>query len=250
MKAYFFGLASGELRTILDEYERAHDREKREYAEQTMPAWRSGARQMSGLVASRLFKLLPRHMPLDRKYAMVETLWATHAPHSEYSVSFGRNADPKEIGAVVEKHLLETVNGHTIPEPLQRRFQWLAGGDTQAMQQLLNHFLLKDRQEAVAAVYAQVVILLRAAAIDKGIQGFRRELKVGGHAVHVFLDPKATAVTLSHGSPRFKSPPDYSGLGCLGVIAVIILMIWLFKANSSGSERPPASSPPHPRYGR
>jgi hypothetical protein len=233
VKEYFFKLSPAALRMILDEYGRAYGADKREYAEETIPAWRSGARQMSGLVASRLFKLLPRHMPLERKYAMIETLWAKHAPQSEYSISFGRNSNPKEIHAAIEKHMLETVNGHTLPEPLQRRFQWLASGDTQVMQELLNHFLLRDQQQAIEAVAAEVTVLLRAAACGEAIQSFRRETKVGGHTIHVFLDPRATTVSLARGGPRFKSRPDYSWIGGLIVIAVIIAWIWLGSHRSS-----------------
>ncbi len=96
----------------------------------------------------------------------------------------------------------------------------------------------------------RVTILLRAAMTDNALQGFRRELKVGGHTIHVFLDPRATAVSLSPGSPRFKPAPDYSWIVGLIVVAVVILVIWLFKASSSGSGRPPAPSPPPHRYRR
>src|SRR5436305_370445 len=48
VKRYFFDLSSEELRRILDEYEREHGKAAREYAETTIPAWRSGSRKMSG----------------------------------------------------------------------------------------------------------------------------------------------------------------------------------------------------------
>jgi len=75
VKRYFFGLSSAELRPILDEYERENGKAAREYAETTIPQWRSGSRQMSGQNAARLFKLLPRFMHLNSKYDIVESLW-------------------------------------------------------------------------------------------------------------------------------------------------------------------------------
>ena len=57
----------------------------------------------------------------------------------------------------------------------------------------------------------------------------RRELKVGGHTVHIFLDPSATVVKLSPGSPRYKLAPDYSWLAWLGLVAVFVVLFLLFK---------------------
>src|SRR5215469_5747346 len=64
VKAYFFSLSPVELSSILNEYQGKYGRSAREYAEQTIPKWRSGRVQMSGMVAERLFNLLPSRMPL------------------------------------------------------------------------------------------------------------------------------------------------------------------------------------------
>jgi len=231
VKRYFFGLSPAELRRILDQYEREHGKAAREYAETTIPQWRSGSRKMSGQNAARLFKLLPRFMPLDRKYALVESLWEKLAPRSEYSIAFGRNADVREVGEVVDQHVKANINGHTIPDALQLRFRWLSHGDPQVMQELLNHFLIRDRQQAIATVGAQVALILQHARDDSAVQAFRRELKVGGHTVHIFLDPLATDVKLSPGSPRYQGAPSYSWIWWLGVIAAIItVLIFLLRA--------------------
>src|SRR5713226_2467806 len=62
VKAYFFCLSPTELSALLDEYERKYRRQAREYAADTIPKWRSGKVQMSGMVAERLFNLLPPRM--------------------------------------------------------------------------------------------------------------------------------------------------------------------------------------------
>ncbi len=227
VKEYFFGLSQSQLRPILDEYERRHDKAARDYAERTMPAWRSGRRKMSGQNASRLFDLLPRFMTLERKYGLVESLWERLGAKSEYSVSVGPDADAQSISDVLTRHINATVNEHTIPENLKRRFNWLADGDAQVMQQLLNHFLMRDREQAVEITNAIVALLLPHARNGAAMKGFRRELRIGGHLVHVFFDPRATDVSLRPGSPQYKAAPDYSSIGCLVVLALIALFIWL-----------------------
>ncbi len=230
VKRYFFSLSAAELQVILNAYEKENGREARRYAEETIPAWRSGSRQMSGQNAARLFKLLPRFMPLERKYDLVESLWEKHAPRSEYSVAFGPAADANYVGKVIDQHVTATVNGHTISEALQCRFVWLADGDSQAMQQLLNHFLIRDREQAVTTVSAEVSLILQHARASANLQAFRRELRVGGHMVHIFLDPLATDVKLNPGPPKFKQRPDYSwvwGFLIVGAVATIIaLFVW------------------------
>ncbi len=105
--------------------------------------------------------LLPRFMPLNRKYALLESLWEKLAPRSEYSIAFGRDSNARDLGDVVDQHLTATVNGHTIPDALQSRFKWLADGDAQVMQVLLNHFQMRDRQQTIAAVCAEVALILQ-----------------------------------------------------------------------------------------
>jgi len=134
------------------------------------------------------------------------------------------------VGEIVGQHVTATVTGHTIPDALQRRFKWLADGDAQVMQQFLNHFLIRDRQQAIATVRAEVALILQHVRDDPAVRGFHRELKVGGHTVHIFFDPRVADVKLSPGSPRYQAAPDYSWIGCLGVIAAIIVLFLLFKA--------------------
>jgi hypothetical protein len=243
VKRYFFGLSPAELRPILNAYEREHGRGAREYAEATIPQWRSGARQMSGQNAARLFKLLPRFMPLQRKLGLVEALWERLAPRAVFSIAFGRNADTRAVGELVGQHMQTTINGHTIPEALQRRFTWLADGDAQVMQELLNHFLIRDRQQAIATVSAQVALILRNTGPYGAVQGFRREVKVGGHTVHVFLDPLATDVKLSPGPPRYLTALNYSWVWVLGGVAALVALLFLLLPRRTGVPNERSKSP-------
>src|SRR5262245_37919653 len=71
VKEYFFALSPRSLNTILDAYERQYGAGPRAYAQSTISRWRSGAVQMSGTVAERLFRLLPPRMPLQEKYRLI-----------------------------------------------------------------------------------------------------------------------------------------------------------------------------------
>src|SRR5690554_3074455 len=59
VKDFFFGLKGNQLDAVLDSYEKNFGLKAREYAELALPQWKSGSKKMSGLVASRLFSLLP-----------------------------------------------------------------------------------------------------------------------------------------------------------------------------------------------
>jgi hypothetical protein len=80
---YFFALPETDLRIILDLYENQRGRAAREYAEKTIDRWRSRSVTMSGMVASRLFKLLPPLMPLQSKYELITNLWNRLGPSSK-----------------------------------------------------------------------------------------------------------------------------------------------------------------------
>ncbi len=64
VKQYFFGLSGQALEQILSAYGRANGRQAEAYARRMFNRWKAGSTQMSGLVAKRLFSLLPPTMRL------------------------------------------------------------------------------------------------------------------------------------------------------------------------------------------
>jgi hypothetical protein len=102
VKKYLFNLSSTELGKILIEYGRLHGDSAREYAVQTLPRWRDGRVTMSGMVAERLYRLLPPTMPIGIKFDIAEELWRHVGPSSSRVIRFGReasNADLVRLGA-------------------------------------------------------------------------------------------------------------------------------------------------------
>ena len=152
VKAYFFNLPSVELAAILDDYQRTYGSKAREYATETIQKWRTGRVQMSGMVAERLFNLLPPQMPFEVKYKLVEGLWQHVGPSSKHRIRVGADADVAEIIELARSKIIEFVVNYKIPESLERRFNWLSAGDVSVKQMLLGHIQEFEKTIVVEAV--------------------------------------------------------------------------------------------------
>lgn len=207
VKQYFFSLSANELRPILDEYERKSGRQARDYAEQTLPKWRSRRVNMSGMVATRLFSLLPPRMPLSIKYGLVENLWRHYGPRSKTTLRVGLDADLDSVIDAVRQHIERVVVNYTIPENLERRFDWLSGGDVYVKQQLLNHFRQTEKLVVVEAVRLQVPVMLEHSRNDKSwyTHRFAQVLQIGKHELELLIDRKASKVSVLEPSPSTRS---------------------------------------------
>lgn len=234
VKAYFFGLPYHQLRQILNEYERTSGQAAREYAEATIPKWRSGHTRMSGLVAKRLFSILPKYMPLDQKYALVEQLWRQHCPASSLSLRFGPDVDQIALIEQLREHLERSVKEYVVPDQLKARFKWLATDDSTSYQQLLNHFLLQDRDTAVAHATAQVAVIMQAVRDGVQVQDFSREVVVGRHRAILRFDRSCRGIrtekVIVFGQPNVtrRAPYNSGDWGCLIYIVLGIAAIILY----------------------
>ena len=88
IKRYFFGLSSGELDSFMRAYGKQYGAKAEDYARRTLPHWKSGSRMMSGLVAKRLFSLLPEYMDAKNKLGLATKLWQVLSPASRMQVSW------------------------------------------------------------------------------------------------------------------------------------------------------------------
>jgi hypothetical protein len=228
VKAYFFGLEGGGLRSVLDEYERNCGKSKREYAEQILPRWRSGDTKMSGLVAERLFNILPPKMPLAAKYSLVRTLWKKYSPRSHASFVLGPDCDPVVASQEIERQLLEAVTQYRIPDPLEKRFGWLSSGDVAIRQELLNHFLEEEKALIASDARGRTQIILDHFRHNGcWTERISQEYRIGDHSLELFFDPRARGIHKS--SPASSTPPDLTKpnptpgqkSGCLVMMAVL-----------------------------
>src|SRR4051812_27257114 len=97
VKKWFFRLPQSRLKLILSAYEEAYGSVPRNYAEKVISQWRKGEVKMSGLVAERLFKLLPRFMPPRLRYKIAERLWVHFSPSSRGTLSIRQDSNSEEV---------------------------------------------------------------------------------------------------------------------------------------------------------
>ncbi|MDX5985066.1 hypothetical protein [Sphingomonas echinoides] len=230
VKEYFFKLPPRAMASLLDEYGRRYGSSAKEYASNTIDKWRSGKVHMSGLVAERLFGLLPPRMPLTEKYKLTESLWEHFGPRSKKRLRIGINAD---IGAVVEavqRHFDGVISHYKIPEQLERRFNWLAAGDVEVKQQLLN--FLRDRERSLLSEGAriQLPVMLQHIRADttKLTSRMSQTLKIGKHELELLVDGDAMGVQLEEWTPATKQRGgnDSSWGGWLVAVFILLLVLW------------------------
>lgn len=205
VKAYFFSMRESERQALFAEYGTRYGNLAREYAEQTWPRWRSGQVTMSGVVSSRLFGLLPARMPLSAKYKLTEGLWLHLGPSSKKDLRVGLDATPEAVIAAVQSHVDDVVVAYQIPESMEKRFAWLAAGDVQTKQQLLNHLRENEKSLVVEAVRLQLPIMFEHYTNPASVNTHRFDytVKTGKHELRLFIDRSATGVRLEDPvSPR------------------------------------------------
>jgi len=227
VKKYFFSLPSNQLRQILEAYQEKYGREARLYAEKTLHKWRSGQVTMSGMVASRLFELLPPRMPLTAKYALTENLLRHFGPTSKKKLLIGLNANVEDVIDTVRTHIEAVVVDYKIASNLERRFDWLAAGDVHTKQDLLNHFRAMEKSLVVEGARAQVPIMLEHLRGNEGRNTHRlaQVLKIGKHELELLVDRKSSGVVLTEPSPIARASGNLKWLWLAA--GIDLLLYWL-----------------------
>ena len=145
----------------------------------------------------RLFNLLPPHMPIRDKYSLVEKLWEKYCPKSNKVLLVGPNAKEDEITNGIRVHLMEVVKEYQIPEPLERRFQWLSAGDVNVEQQLLNHFLQRERDLITQGMKDRVPVLLgHLKEHGSNTQKLEQNITIGKHSLLIRFESNNNGVRL------------------------------------------------------
>lgn len=146
VKKWFFSLNSSQREIIFRKYGAKYGATKEEYARVAFTDWKIGKKKMSGLVAERLFSLLPPMMPTKVKYELVENLWKHVGPSKKVLVMAGTNSPTETIISIVEKEVASLTTSWTVPEQMTKRFNWLAQNDSTVYQQLLAHIKQKEKE--------------------------------------------------------------------------------------------------------
>lgn len=207
VKDYFFSLSDRELAPVLAEYGERYGQPAQEYAELTIPRWRSGKVTMSGMVAKRLFDLLPAKMPLAAKYKLTEDLWKHFGPSSQMALRVGADATVDEIVAAAASHISDVVISYRIPEELARRFDWLASGDVGVKQQILNYLRDLEKGLVIEAIELQGPIMIEHLRGESAAHTsrFSQRVMVGKHELELHADRAFSGVRLEAPQARSRS---------------------------------------------
>lgn len=233
VKSYFFGLSGAKLKSVLDEYGKKYGEDKRQYAEEALPHWRSGRRKMSGLVAGRLFSLLPHQMPVSKKFELVESLWRFKGPSSSRTIYVGPDADAVELTSMIREHFREKVQSYTIDETISKRFDWLAENDSTLCQDLRNHFLHLEKEQLSVASFDRIGIMLeQIQRTETSYQTLKQTFEVGKHKVELQFSPESEGISSKPPKQTYSlssrsSSSDDTNWGCLVIIAIVIIFFVL-----------------------
>nr|WP_306264919.1 hypothetical protein [Pararhizobium sp. IMCC3301] len=230
VKEYFFNLDGKTLDTILQEYGKQYGEIKEEYARQTFSDWKAGARRMSGLVAKRLFDLLPPRMPLSKKYELAENVWVHFGPTSKYDVTIGPTADVNSVAGLVSKRLDDSVSHYEVPDNVKRRFAWLTSGDVKVQTDMLNHFRQLSKELAASKVLAEIPVLQRQVLDHADTTGIAKSvLQVHKHEISIWIDPDINDVIQEDtrpNQPRFdRSTSEYSWVWWLVGLGILLWVL-------------------------
>ena len=229
VKAYFFGLKNAELNELFSVYRRKYGASKEAYARQAFSKWRSRATQMSGLVAKRLFDLLPPRMPIATKLELAGNVWRHFGPSSTHRFTIGPNANVELVIGRIHEKLTAAIQDHNIPENVKNRFDWLAAGDVSVKEQLLNYFRQLDRQIAAENLHEQIPVL-QAQMRDHGAHtgSVHTKIQIDKHSVEIWIDPKLDS---QFREGRLEPKPSTRGasgtIWFLVLVAVVIAIIYL-----------------------
>lgn len=227
VKKYFFSLSSQDITPIMDEYETLYGFKARDYAEETMGKWKIGKVQMSGMVAERLFSLLPPRMPLSIKYQLINSLWEHVGASSSKTYYISSDVDVNELVSTVKSYLENVVISHTIPEGIEKRFNWLSQGDVEIKQKLLNYLRDKNKKLLTDNLESQLNILSNHLNNEGNLytKQISQVLKVGKHEVKIILNEQANGITEKKPEPI---PSPDSEFNWIWWVIGGLLILWLF----------------------
>jgi len=175
---------------------------------------------MSGLVAKRLFAIIPPMMPIAEKHQIFEALWKRFAPRSKKYLYVGADNSAEGICQLVDDYFSEQRVLHQIPSSLVARFNWLTENDVKVKQQLLNHFMDAQRSLAMQTLRLHLPVLLDNVRADSA-----KTITHSAHAVLIGNHELAVVIKRSQKEPLFSDVEIKPfAEGCMSVIAALVVL--------------------------
>ncbi len=199
------------------------------------------------MIAKRLFALMPPHMPVSTKHAIVEVIWKRYGPHSRKYVYVGSDTDYKAAMSDIARYFDGLTVQHAIPDQLERQFDWLSDNDVAVKQQLLNYFMNAQRSAALASISLNLSMMLERMKADKEGQIVKlgHIAFVGNHQLDIRADPLRSGFLFSdspNDSVKPPVPPTKFPVTFVA-IAIVIAVIWYL---SSLAHSEPSTNASHP----
>ena len=245
VKDVFFSLSGRSRECLFKQYEDLYGTSAKDYAQQTVSSWLSGKVKMSGMVAKRLFNLMPPFMPTTQKHKIVEAIWKRYGPTSSKFVYIGPNSDADTVIAEIDSNLKNLNVLYKIPEKLEKQFDWLSDNDVTVKQQLLNYFMNEQRNLAMTSVRINLPMLLTKMRLDTEgkITKLSHVVFVGNHSLEIKADPRRIGFLVSTSPTDEVKPKAMIGWGGFVVLAIIVLIALslLFQGSPSKTDVHPAS---------
>lgn len=233
VKEYFFSLPQSKLKKLFSDYGKKYGSEVKEYAVETFSDWKSGKRKMSGLVAGRLYAMLPPTMPLETKYSMVKVLWDKYGPRTNKILKAGNGASPKQIHTEASKYLLKTVKDWEVNQNLKKRFEWLSSGDVRIQEKLLNHFKDLEKIQIIDGLKKKMPVLINFNNENQEITGSLTEtIKIGNHNLKIRFDLDSDGIEFINPEDDYiPEASDGGGSSIIWIGLVIFLIILMIASN-------------------
>lgn len=236
VKQWFFNLSPQELEKIFVSYTRENGTDAGSYARLTFNDWRTGKRQMSGIVAARLFNLLPLVMPIDAKFQLVDSLWNHVAPTKKRVITAGVTTPIDEIIHAVTKEVSELTANWDIPSSMQNRFKWLAHEDSVTYQKLLQHIKDSEKKLEEKILKDQIPILKLKFETDllESTSRLSYIIEVGKQSVELRLIKNIITLSAGDWMPEINVPSQRTSSNggvpmWIWIVGLIALLIFLFR---------------------
>lgn len=232
VKQWFFDLPALEREKIFVKYSVVNGADAGDYARKTFNDWRTGKTQMSGLVAGRLFSLLPPIMPLDAKFQLVDSLWNHVAPSKKRVVTAGTTTPINDLVDIVSKEVRELTTNWEIPVAMQKRFTWLSYEDAVTYQKLLQYIRDSERRQGETILRDQIPILKQKFDTDLAETTSRLSytIEVGKQSVELRLIRELNNISVGDWTPepivQVKSKDNGVPIW-VWIVGFLLLMIFL-----------------------
>ena len=182
------------------------------------------------MVAERIFSLLPRFVTPDERHQIAEKLWKHLSPGSDTRLVASPDSRPEDVRKALSDYARQHIRDYEFPGNLRRRFAWVADGDVQLTQKLLNYFQHREYEVAAEAIRMRLPSIARAlSGVGGGLTATAaEEIRVGKHTLRIVIRSDAEhGVRLEDPRAAAKSEEKREMIGCLVWLVLAGLFFWL-----------------------